>query len=138
MSCSCKLRCSNDDENPGSGLDSPLCDHGSANYNVCLTMHSTNRSINTTSQPFCLIDQVYMLRIIFTSRKQLSHLTPIQSTAVPHEKAQAISKILENQTIVHHLDVYNGEKSSMIICKVVNKKTDDCKIRFIFLSNFHC
>jgi len=44
---------------------------------------------------------------------------------VPHEKAQGIRNVLQTQNIVHHLDVYKGETSSMIICKVVNKKTDE-------------
>eukprot|EP01084_Bolivina_argentea_P220007 372948_1 len=44
---------------------------------------------------------------------------------VPHEKASTIRDILQNQKVVHHLEVYMGETSAMIICKVVNKKTDD-------------
>ena len=44
---------------------------------------------------------------------------------VPKEKASTIRDVLHKQKIVHHLDVYFGENSAMIVCKVVNKKTDE-------------
>eukprot|EP01083_Nonionella_stella_P164685 545848_1 len=44
---------------------------------------------------------------------------------VPHSKVSTIRDVLHKQNVVHHLEVYNGETSSLIICKVVNKKTDE-------------
>jgi len=47
------------------------------------------------------------------------------TVTVPHDKAATIRKILHQQQIVHHLQVYQGDTACMIVCKVVNKKTDE-------------
>ncbi len=47
------------------------------------------------------------------------------TATVPLNKSEKIRAILQGQKIVHNVNVFHGEETSMIVCKAVNKKTDE-------------